>query len=83
MKKNQARKKYKDLRNKLSNQKIKKLSNQIFQQGLKLKIWNKQTYMLYNQLKQKKKLTHLIFLKFYIQIQKTLYTLKSILKQTP
>ena len=54
MKKNQARKKYKDLRNKLSNQKIKKLSNQIFQQCLKLKIWNKQTYMLYKPIKTKK-----------------------------
>ena len=54
MKKNQARKKYKDLRKKLSNQKIKKLSNQIFQQGLKLKIWNKQTYMLYKPIKTKK-----------------------------
>ena len=41
MKKNQARKKYKAFRNKLSDLKIKKLSNQIFQQSLKLKIWNK------------------------------------------
>ena len=54
MKKNQARKKYKAFRNKLSNLKIKKLSNQIFQQSLKLKIWNKYTYMLYRPIKAKK-----------------------------
>ena len=54
MKKNQARKKYKAFRNKLSNLKIKKLSNQIFQQSLKLKIWNKDTYMLYRPIKAKK-----------------------------
>ena len=54
MKKNQARKKYKAFRNKLSDLKIKKLSNQIFQQSLKLKIWNKDTYMLYRPIKAKK-----------------------------
>jgi len=54
MKKNQARKKYKAFRNKLSDLKIKKLSNQIFQQSLKLKIWNKDTYMLYRPIKSKK-----------------------------
>ena len=54
MKKNQARKKYKAFRSKLSDLKIKKLSNQIFQQSLKLKIWNKYTYMLYRPIKEKK-----------------------------
>ena len=54
MKKNQARKKYKAFRNKLSDLKIKKLSNQIFQQSLKLKIWNKYTYMLYRPIKENK-----------------------------
>ena len=54
MKKNKARKKYKVFRNKLSNLEIKKLSNQIFQQSLKLKIWNKYTYMLYKPIKTKK-----------------------------
>ena len=54
MKKNQARKKYKAFRNKLSETKMKKLSNQIFQQSLKLKIWNKYTYMLYRPIKAKK-----------------------------
>ena len=60
MKKNQARKKYKALRNKLSDLKIKKLSNQIFQQILKLKIWNKDKFMLYRPIKEKKSWSNLL-----------------------
>ena len=47
MKKNQARKKYKDLRDKLNDLELKKLSNQIYQQSLGLKIWNKNIFMIY------------------------------------
>ena len=47
MKKNQARKKYKDLRDKLNDLELIKLSNQIYQQSLGLKIWNKNIKTIY------------------------------------
>ena len=54
MKKNQARKKYKDLRDKLNDLELKKLSNQIYQQSLGLKIWNKNIFMIYKSIKHKR-----------------------------
>ena len=54
MNKNQIRKKYKDLRAKLCEPELKNLSDKIFQQALKLKIWNKNNFMLYKSIKSKK-----------------------------
>ena len=54
MKKNQARKKYTDLRDKLNDLELKKLSNQIYEQSLRLKIWNKNIFMIYKSIKHKK-----------------------------
>ena len=54
MNKNQIRKKYKDLRKKLGEPELKNLSDKICQQALKLKIWNKNNFMLYKSIKSKK-----------------------------
>ena len=54
MNKNQIRKKYKDLRKKLGEPELNNLSDKIFQQALKLKIWKKNNFMLYKSIKSKK-----------------------------
>lgn len=61
MNKNQIRKKYKDLRAKLCEPELKNLSDKIFQQALKLKIWNKNNFMLYKSIKSKKEVDTSIF----------------------
>ena len=74
MKKNQARKKYKDLRDKLNDFKLKKLSNQIYQQSLGLKIWNKNIFMIYKSIKHKREVDTSRFLEILnLKSKKTLY----------
>ena len=74
MKKNQARKKYKDLRDKLNDLELKKLSNQIYQQSLGLKIWNKNIFMIYKSIKHKREVDTSRFLEILnLKSKKTLY----------
>ncbi len=74
MKKNQARKKYTDLRDKLNDLELKKLSNQIYEQSLRLKIWNKNIFMIYKSIKHKKEVdTSRLFENLNLKSKKTLY----------